>query len=318
MATPRAARRGRTAVAVRGHPARRGGQLVAEILIARGTRPTRLPDPTGTACPAGSRPAFLAARGFLLTPAERRRSLRADRRAARRAAPRRRARGARGGAAGPRARLRLSVPATRGGSMAPTPPRSRTTRASRPTPAWSSVRHSRCARATTCSSRAPEHHPLVGGAGRGGVPRGTPLRPRPVHGPGRAPRARRRGAGRSLGYTPPWLDRGDGAGGRGWLRGHPIGDGGDGRVFRGLDPGRVARARARDFSASGLVGVLERRLAWTAIAYPTARWADRGLRRAGRRAPLGRARPHPAARRADPAASWERRWDELEAARATS
>ena len=152
-------------------------------------------------------------------------------------------------------------------------------------------------------SRAP---PARRRAGRGGVPRGRALRARPVHRSGRAPRARRRGAGRLARLHAALARRRDGAGGRGRLRGDPIGDGGTGAIFRDLDPGRVAQARTRDFERQWLIGVLDRRLAWTAIAYPDRPLGHRGVRRAGRRASLGRARHTLRLDEPDPAASWER------------
>jgi aminopeptidase len=159
----------------------------------------------------------------------------------------------------------------------------------------------------------PEHHPLVGAladeAYRAGV--------RYVHVLYTDPDVRRAlvaaGPDASLSYTPPWLSAAMEQAVEGGFAAVSIGDGGTGAIFRDLDPGRVAQARTRDFERHWIRGVLERRLVWTAVTYPTARWAEEVFGEPDV-ARLWDALAHTLRLdEPDPAASWERRWDELEA-----
>ena len=159
----------------------------------------------------------------------------------------------------------------------------------------------------------PEHHPLVGALAEEAYRAGV----RYVHALYTDPDVRHAlvaaGPDDSLGYTPPWLAAAMEQAVEGGFAAISIGDGGTGAIFRDLDPGRVAQARTRDFERQWLIGVLDRRLAWTAIAYPTARWATEVFGEPDV-ARLWDALAHTLRLdEADPAASWEQRWDELEA-----
>ncbi len=159
----------------------------------------------------------------------------------------------------------------------------------------------------------PEHHPLVAALADEAYRAGT----RYVHVLYTDPDVRRAlvaaGPDASLGYTPPWLTAAMEQAVEGGFAAIAIGDGGTSAAFRGLDPARVAQARTRDFERQWIRGVLERHLAWTAIAYPTPRWAEEVFGEPDV-ARLWDALAH-ALRldEPDPAGAWERRWDELEA-----
>ena len=116
-----------------------------------------------------------------------------------------------------------------------------------------------------------------------------------------------------LGWTPPWMlariERASeiGAG----VIGISADSGAE--IFEGLDEGRLARARYRDFDQAWLKGVMGGHLAWTLVAYPTEGWAREALGKPDVDA-LWDAVAH-ALRldEPDPSAAWQARLDELEA-----
>jgi aminopeptidase len=115
-----------------------------------------------------------------------------------------------------------------------------------------------------------------------------------------------------LGWTPPWMvqriERARDSGAA--VIGISADSGAE--VFAGLDEGRLARARFREFERAWLEGVMGRRLAWCLVAYPTESWA----REVFGEPDLERFwEPFAHALRLDepdPAAAWKARLDELE------
>jgi aminopeptidase len=116
----------------------------------------------------------------------------------------------------------------------------------------------------------------------------------------------------TLGWTPQWmLDRMARAIERGSAVAS-ISSGSGAEVFKGVDEGRLARSRYRELDRIWVEGVLNRRVPWTMVAYPTERWA---------REMLGEPdidRLWDAIAHAlrlddgDPAMAWKRRLDDLE------
>jgi aminopeptidase len=116
-----------------------------------------------------------------------------------------------------------------------------------------------------------------------------------------------------IGWTPPWMveriRRAAEVGAA--VIGISADSGAD--IFEGLDEGRLARARFRDFDRAWMDGVMGRRVAWTLVAYPTESWAREALGEPDVDA-LWDAVGH-ALRldEPDPAAAWQARLEELEA-----
>jgi aminopeptidase len=121
----------------------------------------------------------------------------------------------------------------------------------------------------------------------------------------------------TLGWTPQWMvDRmvraiESGAA----VASISSGSGAD--VFEGVDEGRLARSRYRELDRVWVDGVLNRRLPWTMVAYPTERWAHEMLGEPDIDR-LWDVLAH-ALRLddTDPAAAWKSRLNELEARAAT-
>ena len=113
----------------------------------------------------------------------------------------------------------------------------------------------------------------------------------------RAHRARRRTP--MLGHTPPWLVErmtqiGELGGALCAISGNP-----EPELFADLDGERVGKSRMRELAEASLK-LTDGLCNWTIVAYPNEGWAHDRLRRARRRAPLGRRRDGGPPRRARP------------------
>jgi aminopeptidase len=115
-----------------------------------------------------------------------------------------------------------------------------------------------------------------------------------------------------LGWTPSWMvERLENAIAVGAaVIGISASSGAD--VFEGIDESRLARSRFRDFDETWMRAVMERRLAWTLVAYPTEQWArealgEPDLDRLWDAFALALRLGEP-----DPVAAWQQRLEELE------